>query len=130
MNKKCLTVLFTLCLGFLFCYPAQAAEGFKDIKGHWAQVQVEKWVTDGIIAGYPDGQFKPDDPITRAEFVSLVNRAKKIERSDTLYPFSDVKSSDWFFGQFMSGKEAGYISGYPDGTFKPNHTMTARKQRF
>jgi len=148
MKKKCLILLLTLCLGLVLYQPALAGEGINDaegvlqkerpgvilaaaglndINGHWAQVQIEKWITDGLIAGYPDGQFKPDDPITRAEFVALVNRAYKIEKSDTPYPFSDVTPSDWFYDQVMSGKAAGYIAGYPDGTFKPNHPISRQE---
>jgi uncharacterized repeat protein (TIGR02059 family) len=123
MKKTYLIVILTLCLGFILCQPGLAAANLKDIDGHWAQVQIEKWITGGLIAGYPDGQFRPDEPITRAEFVSLVNRAYKIDKSDTLYPFSDLNSSDWFFAQVMSGCQAGYIAGYPDGTFKPNHSI-------
>lgn len=127
MKKTYLLVILTLCLGLILGQPGLAAADLKDINGHWAQVHIEKWTTDGLIAGYPDGKFKPDDPITRAEFVSLVNRAYKIERSDTLYQFPDVKSSDWFFAQVMSGKEAGYIAGYPDGSFKPNHHISRQE---
>lgn len=127
MKNKCLTLFFALCFVLVLCQSVLAAEGLKDINGHWAQVQIEKWATDGLIAGYTDGQFRPDDPITRSEFVSLVNQAYKIEKSDTLYPFSDVKPSDWFYSQVMSGRKAGYITGYPDGTFRPNHNISRQE---
>ncbi|MDD4802835.1 MAG: S-layer homology domain-containing protein, partial [Syntrophomonas sp.] len=127
MSKKSLTMLLALLLGLVLCQPAIAAEGFKDINGHWAQVYIEKWGAEDLIVGYPDGQVKPDEPITRSEFVALVNRAFDIEDSDIQSRFSDVNPSDWFYGQVMAGKEEGYIAGYPDGTFKPNHTISRQE---
>lgn len=127
MRTKLLTVLITLCFGFILCQPVLAVNGIKDINGHWAQVHIEKWINDGLIAGYPDGQFKPDGEITRAELVTLVNKAFKTKNNDTIYDFSDVKSSDWFYAEVMSAKAAGYISGYPDGTFKPNEAITRQE---
>ncbi|MGI5921379.1 MAG: S-layer homology domain-containing protein [Syntrophomonadaceae bacterium] len=124
--KKTLAVLF-LCLGFLLCISAVAATDITDTNGHWAQVHIEKWINDGLIAGYPDGQFKPDNSITRAEFVSLVNRAFKIKNNDSTGNFNDVESADWFYDDVISAQAAGYISGYPDGTFKPNNPVTRQE---
>ena len=44
-----------------------------DYKGHWAQGNIEKWVKEGIVSGYPDGSFRPNKPVTRAEFIAIVN---------------------------------------------------------
>ena len=57
----------------------------------------------------------------------MVNRVFKIEKSDNRYPFSDVRPTDWFFAQVMSARAAGYIAGYPDGTFKPNHPISRQE---
>ena len=127
MRTRLLTVLITLCLGVLLCQPVLAVNGIKDINGHWAQVHIEKLINDGLINGYPGGHFKPDDKITRAELVTLVNKAFKTKNNDTIYNFSDVNSSDWFYAEVMSAKAAGYISGYPDGTFKPNKVITRQE---
>ncbi len=126
--KKALILILVLLL-YLGLTPVKslAAEGIKDINGHWAQAQIERWADDGLITGYTDGQFKPDEPITRAEFVSLVNRAYNIEKKDSRNPFSDVKPPDWFFGEVLSGKAAGYIAGYPDGTFKPHNNISRQE---
>ncbi|WCK54300.1 S-layer homology domain-containing protein [Aneurinibacillus sp. Ricciae_BoGa-3] len=47
----------------------------KDVSGHWAQAQITKWVDKGYISGYADGTFKPNNSITRAEFMTLVNKS-------------------------------------------------------
>ena len=89
-----------------------------DINGHWAQSQIADWISRGLAAGYPDGMYKPDNNITRAEFMALANRAFTFTSQITIsYP--DVKATDWFAGDVSRGKAAGYISGCPDGTIKP-----------
>lgn len=126
MKTRLLPVI-ALCLVFMLWQPVLALASIKDINGHWAQVSIEKWINDGLIAGYPDGQFKPDGEITRAEFVALVNRAFKIQNSETTYGFSDVEPAAWYYGPVLAGRAAGYISGYPDGSFKPTNTITRQE---
>jgi hypothetical protein len=48
----------------------------KDYEGHWAQSSIEKVISEGIMSGYPDGSFKPDQPVTRAELASVLIRLK------------------------------------------------------
>jgi uncharacterized repeat protein (TIGR02059 family) len=127
VRKRFLAVVVALCLGFQLWLPAVTAAGITDTTEHWAQVHIEKWISDGLITGYPDGSFKPDNSITRAELVTLVNRAFDIPDNNSTSSFSDVKPSDWFYGDVMSGQAAGYISGYPDGTFRPNNPITRQE---
>ena len=49
--------------------------GFNDIEGHWAKEQIEDWSGKGLVSGYDDGTFKPERGVTRAEFITFVNRA-------------------------------------------------------
>lgn len=78
----------------------------------------------GVIVGYPDGKFKPEDTITRAEFATMISRFKmlKAESNKTL-PFSDV-NSHWSINYLSAVYEKGYILGYPDGTFAPDQPIT------
>lgn len=48
---------------------------FNDIKNHWAKDTIEKWKDKGVISGYPDGTFKPDNPVTRAELAKILTLA-------------------------------------------------------
>ena len=127
MRKRIVVVLAALCLGFQLWLPTVTAAGMSDTTGHWAEVHIDKWISDGLITGYPDGSFKPDNSITRAELVALVNRAFDIPNQNLTSSFSDIKASDWFYSDVISGQAAGYISGYPDGTFRPNNPHNPAK---
>lgn len=103
--------------------PAYASSKSTDINGHWAQSQIEKLTVQNIISGYPDGTFKPDKTVTRAEFASMVNQAFKFNKNATT-SFIDIKTTDWFADQISRAKEAGYIAGYEDGSVKPNNNLS------
>jgi hypothetical protein len=90
VRNRFLAVVVSLCLGFQLWLPTVTAAGITDTTGHWAQVHIEKWISDGLITGYPDGSFKPDNSITRAELVTLVNRAFDIPDNNSTSSFSDV----------------------------------------
>lgn len=122
-----LAVAFTLtCIIGFVPSEAAAAPGLTDISSHWAKSQIENLVNQGVITGYPDNTFKPDNTITRAEFMTMTNRAFSL--SDTApISYSDVKADDWFAQQIAIAKAAGYITGYPDGTMKPNNQITRQE---
>ena len=78
---RCWLSLIVTLVFFLGLFPsgttafAQSEIEFTDVDGHWAKETITKWVQQGLIKGYTDGTFRPDDSITRAEFMALVNRA-------------------------------------------------------
>jgi hypothetical protein len=106
---------------------AAFAASFKDVEGHWAQQQIETWLQKGLAGGYPDGTFRPNQPVTRAEFATFANRAFGIKAEGGEEVFSDVPASAWFFAEVTAAKNAGYISGYPDGTFQPNNPISRQE---
>ncbi len=93
----------------------------------------------GIVSGYSDGTFKPDQTINRAEFVKIVTGARKdiylLENGQepswlshcfddpSTKPFSDITPDMWFGKYVCAASEVGTIGGYPDGTFRPSHTI-------
>jgi len=81
----------------------------------------------GLITGYPDRSFRPLSPLTRAEFVTLINRTFNYENRYTALDFVDVNSSDWFYGSLSAAVYLGYINGYPDNTFRPQKTITRQE---
>ncbi|CEK39369.1 N-acetylmuramoyl-L-alanine amidase [Paraclostridium sordellii] len=96
---------------------------FNDIDGHWAKNAIIDFATKGYINGYGDGTFKPDNSITRAEFVKILNKAfgyTNVGKEN----FSDVNPSDWYYNDICIGVNAGYINGYEDNTFKPDKQIT------
>jgi hypothetical protein len=114
-------VIISFVLGFI--NPAVFAKGFKDTSNHWAKDVIERWAnTYNVANGYSDGTFKPSNAITRAEFAQLVSRVigEALVRSEI--NFKDVKENDWFYSAVKN--LADYISGYPDGTFKPKNSIT------
>lgn len=127
--KKLLTVLLAaaLVLSFLVARPLSvSAAGFKDVPdGYWAKGQIDYLVTKGIVAGYPDGTFKPAEAVTREQFAKMVCIAKGLkEYKPATSTFKDVASSRWSFGFVEAAVKAGYIKGYTDGTFKPERSIT------
>jgi hypothetical protein len=78
-----------------------------------------------VVNGFPDGSFKPDQSVTRAEFAAMLNRALGLLPSTAPAEtgFHDVKMQDWFAGNVNSAVEAGLILGYEDGSFRPADTI-------
>ena len=93
-----------------------------DIEGHWAQGTVEGMINEGIIKGYPDGTFKPNNNITRAEFTSLLVRAFNLE-SGPGKVFSDT-ANHWAKDHIKTANYHGLVNGYSDTLFGPNDPVT------
>lgn len=86
---------------------------FGDLNEHWAKTPVETLVKRDAVGGYSDGTFKPDNHITRAEFVSILNKALQLAAYTPSTPdFSDVSSQDWFYPAVENAVHAGIIKGY------------------
>ena len=98
--------------------PMAALAAPSDIEGHWAKDTITKWVEAGKASGYEDGTFKPENPITRAEFMVLVNKSFGFSKTVSI-DFTDVPADAWYAEHVAKAKAAGYIGGYPDGTVKP-----------
>lgn len=79
----------------------------------------------GVIAGYPDGTFKPDQVVNRAEALKIIllGSGETIADSIDLEPFRDVPRDDWYSTYVAKAKELGIVEGYSDGTFKPAQTV-------
>ena len=102
---------------------AFAAADVTDVNGHWAEQAIHDWMERGYIGGYEDNTFRPDQTITRAEFVKLVNKTIDADQTATI-AFSDVSDSDWFAGEVALALGEGYVSGFEDGTFRPDQPVT------
>ena len=102
--------------------PDSAKSDFSDISEHWAKDYIKALAGDGIINGFSDNTFKPDNSITRAEFTKIACKAFGINGGADC-GFSDVSASDWFYESVCSAKSAGIITGY-DGIFNPNGFIT------
>ncbi|WP_337927444.1 Ig-like domain-containing protein [Anaerotignum lactatifermentans] len=123
-KKHAITITAVLAASMAMSVTAFGAP--TDIQGHWAQNTISKWVDKGDISGYPDGTFRPNNMITRAEFVVLVNNAMGYTKSGYAY-FSDVPSHYWGKNAIQTGVAAGYISGDGNGIFRPNDPVTRQE---
>ncbi len=94
---------------------------FTDTPSAWYNKAINAAVQRGIMKGYPDGRFRPNAPITRAEFTQMI--AQIDNKPYGIAPFADVKGH---WAELAIGREyqAKRIMGYPDGTFRPNAHIT------
>jgi len=128
--KKALVVL--LAVAMIFCFAASAmATTYTDMADQTATGQdaVAFMSALNVIGGYPDGTYGPAKNITRAEFAKIAVNAAGLADSaaymaDTASKFSDVKVGAWYTGFVNLAAAQGYVTGYPDGTFRPNATIT------
>lgn len=121
------TLAISLLLGFVAVRPLSVgAAGFRDVPAtHWAKGQIDYLVGKGVIAGFPDGTFKPESPVTREQFAKMICVAKGLgEYKPARATFKDVAPSRWSYGFVEAAARAGYILGYPDGTFGPARNIT------
>ncbi|WP_196334143.1 S-layer homology domain-containing protein, partial [Paraclostridium sordellii] len=122
MHKK---LISSVLLGSILIIPisVQANPKLNDIYGHWAKKEINQFISSGYVNGYEDGTFRPDNSITRAEFVKLVNKYFGFNNKENI-KFSDINANDWYYNDVCIASKAGYINGYEDKTFKPNKTIT------
>ena len=98
---------------------------FTDIAGHWAESDIKLAAAKGIVSGYPDGAFKPDHPVTRAEFVKMLAGAMKLEGSGAALTFTDHDQIGvWAKQAVAQAVQAGIVVGYSDGSFRPHAQIT------
>lgn len=97
---------------------------YKDVKSsYWAYPAIKNLNTRGLIKGYPDGTFKPQNTITRAEAATIVARALDLKK--TMNPsFSDVKSTHYAYNEIAAVAEKGILMGRDPGKFAPEGQLT------
>ncbi|WP_415839972.1 S-layer homology domain-containing protein, partial [Paenibacillus endophyticus] len=97
-----------------------------DSTAHWGEKSLVKWIDKGMLGGYPDGSIQPDRQVTRAEFTKLVNAVFRLNKSEAS-SFTDVVADAWYSQDIAAVKEAGFIEGYPDGSFKPGASISRQE---
>ena len=99
------------------------SNSFSDVSaGKWYNAAVSTLVNAEIINGYPDGSFKPDRNITRAEFIKLVVAMFGVDESATA-SYTDLKSTNWAYPYIATATSNGWITGYTDGSCGPTRNM-------
>jgi hypothetical protein len=127
MNFKYLSKIFvlTMLLGLFF---SQAVFAFIDLDENDSNTPlIMEFYDRGLTRGYPDGTFRPEGFITRAEFLTFVNRTFGFEGSVESLSFTDIAGDEWFVEELKTAVENGYIQGYPDNTFRPEKMISRQE---
>ncbi|NMA63727.1 MAG: S-layer homology domain-containing protein, partial [Syntrophomonadaceae bacterium] len=124
-NRTITRAEFAKVLVKAFELEAKDGKVFEDTASHWAKDDIATANAHGIIKGYSDQKFGPNDLITREQVAVMVTRAANLTASDQAPVFTDsAEISDWAQEAVASAAEAGIINGYPDGSFQPQGNAT------
>lgn len=100
---------------------------FRDVtRGHWALASVERAAELGLVTGYSDGTFRPDTPVTRAQFVLMLWRMCGKPAAAKAASFADA-SADWYQDALSWAVENGYVNGLSDTRFGPDAPITRQQ---
>ncbi len=131
LKKRQPFIKLLLLITFIFsCTASASAAAFSDVNGSNAQESaIYKLNSLGILDGYPDGTFRPEQTITRAEFAKIAVITAGLETvassiNGTSSSFSDVGTSFWANGWINAAAARGLVTGYPDGTFAPQKEIS------
>lgn len=110
---------YTLTVG---AAPTTPNVTLKDIGGSWAQGAIDKLLVMGVAMGYPDGTFRPNNPVTRAEFATMLDKALKLPpRKGHVFPDTEGM---WCHGYISTAAAYGIVKGYDANHFGPNDLVT------
>jgi len=104
--------------------PAPRETGLTDIGRHWGEVFIAAMVSKGFISGFPDRTFRPDKSITRAEYAALIAKTFPLPFKRSEINFWDVDPRFWAASAIGLASRMGFISGFPDGSFRPGQNLT------
>lgn len=115
--------LFSLMGGFWLSNAAETVS-LSDIRGTTYENAITFLVGEGVVEGYPDGTYKPNQTINRAELLKIILEASDADMLGAASScFPDVSGNDWYVKYVCTAKTLGIVEGYPDGTFKPAQTV-------
>ena len=108
--------------------PARAQTNFSDVEpSYWAQPFIERLAAQNIISGYPDGTFRPEQPLDRDEFAALIRDAfnqNEVRQIPSGSVFKDVPAGYWAGSAIEEAYEAGFMRGFPGGLFRPREEVS------
>lgn len=104
---------------------ARRPGSFSDIDYHWAEMDIHNLVSRGMLKGFPDGTFRPNSAVTRAEFIVMLTRLMGNEGSFTDLPYIDAQDvPEWARSSVAHAYNRGLVMGYDDNTFRPHAHIT------
>ncbi|MEH2218662.1 MAG: S-layer homology domain-containing protein [Nostoc sp.] len=109
---------------FITASPSLAQTTFSDVSSnYWAAQFIQQLSQRGVIAGFPDGSFRPEEAVTRAQFAAMVNKAFQKSQPRSPINFADVPSNYWASSAIQQAYTIGFLSGYPGNRFEPNQAI-------
>ncbi len=122
MKKRCISLVLGLLIVLSVLSPALA---FTDITGHWAKSDIEYLVSKGILNGYTDNTIRPENNITKAEYIKMINRTFGFTtKANISYP--DVSPSSWYYDEIRIAEAAGYMFTF-SGKVKADEKLTRQE---
>ncbi|OAS14275.1 S-layer homology domain-containing protein [Paenibacillus oryzisoli] len=98
-----------------------STKNLTDIAGHWAEANIKQAIRGGIVVGYPNGTFAPNQTVTREEFAVMAVNALQKQGEGVTLPFTDTANiGNWALQAVAQAVQSGLIQGYEDDTFRPN----------
>lgn len=126
LKKLSLLAVLVLMLGLAL--PVEGASGLPESHEFYEEITYLK--DRDVLKGYPDGTMRPDTGVTRAEAAIMISRLKKFDTTPRNTGFPDVPASHKASGSIAAAAEAELIEGYPDGTYRPENTITRAEMAF
>lgn len=129
MLKKAIRflILLSFTVGLVITLPPRtpAQTPYTDISGYWGELCILQLTQQQIIEGYTDRTFRPNLPITRAEFASVISKAF-VDRPLTFpnQDFPDISETYWAIVPIQKAVQMGFMEGYPSGIFRPSANIT------
>ena|GEM_PF-2521530 len=126
-SRKWIALLLSALL-LIPSFSLASASSSSDITSHWAETHLQEWVEQGLLEGFEANVYKPDKDVTRAEFMTFINRSFGLTDTAALN-YSDVQSSTnkWYVKEIGKAVQAGYVKGYEDNTIRPNDLITRQE---
>ncbi len=119
MNKKVIFIISLLTFMSVF----NVSFAFSDIENHWASEMINEYKEYKFILGYDDNLFKPDNNMTRAEFVTVINKILGADSESAKY-IPDISRDDWYYHEIRKAVKLGIIQGDDLGYIRPNDLIT------
>lgn len=125
MKKSLISILvFALVLSLSMVVFAAT---YSDISGHWAESSIERWSKEKIVEGYNDGTFRPDEYITRSEFVTIIMRIFEPEKAADIKSYKDISKDAWYYDALARAVGMKALQGDPDITMRPEAYITRQE---
>ena len=125
--KKIVSLVLVLSM-VLSMFSFVSASSLKDITNTKYEAAVDALMELGVVSGYPDGTYLPNNVVTRAELAKLLVTAYGLEQAAEVAKgataFNDVPAEHWAAGYINVASDYKFVNGYPDGSFKPDATVT------